>query len=294
MGLRRSAGRWFVHRLVRPSLSPALPITDRRRRLELLARALPLPRGVKIEPGHLGGLPGEWLLPKDASPSFACLYCHGGGFMLGSPRTHRAAAARLARAASINTFVLDYRLAPECPFPAARDDALAAWRDLDRRSHLGGIVMAGDSAGGTLCLSVTLALVEAGEQAPAALALFSPLLDLTLPAPPERGPEDLMLPEAFVTESVEAYRGGRSVRDPEISPLLGRLEGLPPTLVTVDAEERLAGDGRRLAERCPDRVELLEAEGLWHAWPLMAGLVPAADETLGRAGRFLALHAAGG
>ncbi|MEJ2515869.1 MAG: alpha/beta hydrolase [Gammaproteobacteria bacterium] len=294
MSLRRGLGRWVVRRLLRPSLSPALAMAERRRRAEMLAGTLPSPAGVKVEAGHVGGLPGEWLLPKDATPGLACLYCHGGGFVLGSPKTHRAAAARLARAASMDTFVLDYRLAPEFPFPAARDDVLAGWRDLCRRTHLHSIVMAGDSAGGTLAVSATMVLQQVGEQGPAALALFSPLLDLTLPSPPAGRTADLMLPEDFVTEAVDAYRAGRPADDPALSPLLGSLDGLPPTLVTVDAAERLGGDARRLAARCPEQVELLEAEGLWHAWPLMAGLVPEANETLAKAGRFLAVHAAGG
>ena len=149
-GLRRGLAGWLVDHVVRPGLSPSIPLGKRRRRNEAVARLLPPTRGVRVESAHLGGLPGEWLLPRDARPDVAGLYVHGGGFMMCSPRTHRALAAGLARAAGMDLFVLDYRLAPECPFPAAQDDVLGARRDLMSRSHLACGVMAGDSAGGTL------------------------------------------------------------------------------------------------------------------------------------------------
>jgi len=292
--LRRRLAGWLLHHVVRPGLSPSNPLAKRRRRIEAVARLLPPARGVRIEPGHLGGLPGEWLLPEGARPDVAGLYLHGGGFILGSARTHRACAARLARAAGMDLFALDYRLAPECPFPAARDDVLAAWRDLMTRSHLRCGVMAGDSAGGTLAVSAAVALAGAGESLPAALALFSPLLDLTLPALAGEAPAvpDRMLPAAFVRESVEAYRGVRPASDPEVSPLFADLAQLPPTFVAADAEELLAADARRLAARCPGAVTLSESRRLWHAWPLFAGLLPEADATLALAGRHLSEHAA--
>jgi monoterpene epsilon-lactone hydrolase len=274
-GLRRGLAGWLVDHVVRPGLSPSIALGKRRRRNEAVARLLPPARGVRIESAHLGGLPGEWLLPRDARPDVAGLYVHGGGFMMCSPRTHRALAAGLARAAGMDLFVLDYRLAPECPFPAARDDVLGAWRDLMTRSHLACGVMAGDSAGGTLAVSATVALAAAGESSPAALALFSPLLDLTLPAlGGEDAPPDRMLPAGFVREGVDAYRGHRPAGDPRISPLHADLDGLPPTFVAADGQELLAGDARRLAARCPGAVTLLEGQGLWHAWPLFAGLLP--------------------
>lgn len=290
-GARRRLGRWIVRTLVRPSLSPSLSPAARRRRLETIARFQLPTRGVRVEPAHLGGLPGEWVLPRGAAADLAGLYVHGGGFITGSPRTHRAAASALAAAAGMDLFVVDYRLAPECPFPGARDDVLAAWRDLEGRSHIRAGVIAGDSAGGGLALAATLALARTGEPVPAALALFSPFLDLTLEGLKGRRDDDLMLPQSFIRESAAAYRGDRPAGDPEVSPLLGDLSGLPPTFVCVDADEALAGDGRRLATACPAAVNLVEKEGLWHDWPLFAGIVPEADATLGLAGRHLADHA---
>jgi len=293
-GLRHRFAGWLVDHVVRRGLSPSIPLAKRRRRNEAIARLLPPARGVRIEPGHLGGLAGEWVLPEDARPDIAGLYVHGGGFILGSPRTHRACAARLARAAGMDLFVPDYRLAPECPFPAARDDVLAAWRDLMTRAHLRCGVMAGDSAGGALAVAATVALIAAGEPLPVALALFSPILDLTLPGlgGGEPAVPDRMLPAAFVRETVEAYRGTRPADDPEVSPLFADLAGLPPTFVAADAQELLARDARRLAACCPEAVTVSESRGLWHAWPLFAGLLPEADATLEIAGRHLAEHAA--
>ena len=292
-GLRRGLVGWLVDHVLRPGLSPSVPLEKRRRRNEALARLLPPARGVRVESAHLGGLPGEWLLPRDARPDVAGLYVHGGGFVMCSPRTHRGLAARLACAAGMDFFVLDYRLAPECPFPAARDDVLAAWRELTTRSHLRCGVMAGDSAGGTLAVAATVALVAAGGPSPAALALFSPLLDLTLPGLDGEGArKDRMLPAGFLRETVDSYRGPHPASDPQISPLFADLAGLPPTLVAADEQELLAEDARRLAARCPEAVTLVEGRGLWHAWPLFGGLLPEADATLAVAGRHLAGHAA--
>jgi len=293
-GLRHRVAGWLLDHVVRPGLSPSIPLAKRRRRNEVVARLLPPVRGVRVEPGHLGGRPGEWLLPEGARQDIAGLYVHGGGFILCSPRTHRACAAALARAAGMDLFVLDYRLAPECPFPAAREDVLSAWRDLMTRSHLRSGVIAGDSAGGALAVAATVALACADDPLPAALALFSPILDLTLPGLGNPGEDeaDRMLPAAFVRETVEAYRGTRAADDPEVSPLFADLSGLPPTFVAADGEELLFDDALRLAARCPEAVTLSRSVGLWHAWPLFAGLLPEADATLEVAGRYLAEHAA--
>jgi acetyl esterase/lipase len=202
--------------------------------------------------------------------------------VLGSPATHRAVAASLARASGRPVFLLDYRLAPEHPYPAALDDALIAWTWLARDTARP-VGLAGDSAGGWLALALAQRLAASASARPAGLALFSPLLDL---AAAETPAEDFMLPAEFVAEGVRAWRGGLAVDDRRLDLLGATVSGLPPVFLSFDRDERLAADGRRLAAvlraaGVPVRVE--EARGLVHAWPLLAGLLPEAQQTLAAA-----------
>ena len=177
--------RWTLRLLLKPVFSPRFSIAFQRRWLAGLARiALPT-RGIAIEAGRAGGVPGEWCRRRvGASRPGSVLYLHGGAYCVGSPVTHRALTSRLARVLGLPVFAADYRLAPEHPFPAGLDDALAAYRAL--RAD-GPVILAGDSAGGGLALATALALRDAGEPAPAALVLFSPWVDLAMdePLPPE-------------------------------------------------------------------------------------------------------------
>ena len=147
--------RWSLKLLLRPVFSPRCSIDRQRRRLRQIARCTLVPPGITVEPAQAGGVPGEWLRRSGVAPAKAgvLLYLHGGAFCLGSPATHRALTARLALATGLPVFSLDYRLAPEHPFPAALDDALAACRALQSE---GPVVLAGDSAGGGLALGVAL------------------------------------------------------------------------------------------------------------------------------------------
>jgi acetyl esterase/lipase len=232
-----------------------------------------------LPPGFDGDLPAD-------GP--ALLYLHGGGFVLGSARSHRPVAAALAGACRQPVLLLDYPLAPEQPFPAAPQHVLQAWE----RLSAGGTrpaTLAGDSAGGWLALWLAQEAVASGLPGPAALALFSPLLDLGRAVGLGRG--DLMLPAGFVAEGIGAFCGSRPPGDPGFA-LLDRVgPGLPPTFLAWDADELLAADGRRLAAALSaagvrHRVE--EARGLWHAWPLFAGWLPEANATLRRAAAMLA------
>lgn len=293
MAVRRWLARWLVRAVVRPGLAPRLPLAERRRRAERTARLLPLPHGIRRSPAGDENPGGEWLLPRHRSPDDtggALLYLHGGGFVLGSPISHRAVAARLARATGMAVLLAHYRLAPEHPFPAGLDDARRAWRALSRNGTRPA-ALAGDSAGGWLALALVLAEAAADGPRPSALALFSPLIDLAgaEAIPPEA--DDLLLPPEFVVEGVRALRGELSVRDPGLELLGAPLDGLPPVFLAFDRDEVLAADARRLAAAARAAggfVEVEEARGLWHAWPLFAGLLPEADATLRRAAAVLA------
>lgn len=258
-----------------------------------MARLLPLPRGVRGTPAGDENPGGEWWLPAGVAPDTrrgAVLYIHGGGFMLGSPASHRGVAARLARLTRLPVLAAHYRRAPEHPYPAGLEDLQSAWRQIT----LGGtrpVAVAGDSAGGWLALALALHAVEAGLPRPIGMALFSPLVDLAGAEHISPAATDLMLPPGFVTESVEAWRGEIPASDPRLDLLGASLADLPPLFISYDRDEMFAGDARRLvraAQTAGAQVRVEEGHGLWHAWPLLAGLLPEADATLRNAAAMLA------
>ena len=187
------------------------------RRMELVSALLPLPWSVSHESVRLAGVPCHWLAHAGSSDAPAVVvYLHGGGFVTGSPRTHRDVAWRLARAARARVLLVDYRLAPAHPFPAARDDVLAVLEQLEQSGvPASRIALAGDSAGGNLALSAALHLAECG-RSPAALVLFSPWLDLA--AVRMQPPLEHMLTADFLRTAAAAYAGAHEARDPRISP----------------------------------------------------------------------------
>lgn len=292
MALRRAFARWLVRSILRPGIAPGRSLTWRRRHVEQSARLLPLPRGVRRVPAGEENPGGEWWLPAGVEADTrrgAVLYIHGGGFMLGSPVSHRGVAARLARLTGLPLLAAHYRLAPEHAYPAALEDLQLAWRRITLRGARP-VALAGDSAGGWLALALSHYAVAAGLPRPIGAALFSPLVDL--PGAERISPTatDLMLPPGFVAESVAAWRGGIPASDPRFDLLGAPLAGLPPLFISHDRDEVLAGDARRLAQAAqaagvPVRVE--EGRGLWHAWPLLAGLLPEADATLRSAAAML-------
>jgi cation diffusion facilitator CzcD-associated flavoprotein CzcO/acetyl esterase/lipase len=277
--------------LLKPALSPRVPVAAQRRRVARLAALTRLAPGVARSDGALGGVPSAtWRDASGAAPvrPGAILWLHGGAYTIGSPRTHAALASSLARQSGLPVHVPDYRLAPEHPFPAALDDALAAYAALAAE---GPVLLGGDSAGGGLALAVALQARAAGLPAPAALLLHSPWGDLrpgVLPAPV---PGEAMLDAAWLEACARAYAGDAAA-DPRVSPLLADgadLAGLPPVLVHAGADELLADQSRALATalRAAGVDATLEiVPGRWHAYALHAGLLPSADAAVLALARF--------
>ncbi|HYD59793.1 MAG TPA: alpha/beta hydrolase fold domain-containing protein [Noviherbaspirillum sp.] len=258
------------------------------------------PKDVRVSAATLGGVAGEWIesgSTKGANGT-TLLYLHGGGYFACSPRLYRAVTCFFAQQ-GFHVFAPDYRLAPEHPFPAAIDDAEAAYAALvadgiDPRK----IVVAGDSAGGGLSLSLLLRLRKHGRPMPAAAALFSPLTDLAASGPSieDNDAHCAMFHGEWIATGAKFYLNGADPRTPLASPLYADLRGLPPLLIHVATNEVLLDDSTRLAERAKDArlpVDLRLWPDVPHAWQLFHEIIPEGRESLMQASRFLHGHAQG-
>ena len=254
-------------------LPPTETIAERRAMYDRAERVFILPSDTSVEPVTAGGRPAEWIRPAGARGDAALLYLHGGGYVIGSPRSHRHLAEALARAAGIACLLPDYRLAPEHPFPAAVDDALAAYRWLVEEKQIapGRIAVGGDSAGGGLTVAALVAVREAQLPGPGAGICISPWTDLTCSAPSyqTKAASDPLVNLANVTVMAREYLGAADPRTPLASPLFADLGGLPPLLIHVGSEEVLLDDASRLAERAraagvPVTIEVWEQ--MIHVW----------------------------
>lgn len=275
-------------------------IPEQRAAMEAVA-GMPPPAGVTATAGKLGGRPAEWLDPDDvASPrASVVLYLHGGGYCIGSLATHRNLGGLLALALGATVVTLDYRLAPEHPFPAAVDDALAAYRELlDLGHEPASIAIAGDSAGGGLTVATLVAARDAGLPLPAAAACLSPWVDLSQTAASftEIGDADPMVTRAGLDLMAEAYLAGADPATPGASPLHADLAGLPPLRIEVGEVEVLRDDALSLAEAARAAgvaVDLVRWPDLVHVFQAFpAELVPEAADSIAGIAAFLRAHLA--
>lgn len=288
----------LLRRAVRLSLrpifaTPSLSVAQRRRRLLQLApltNAL-LPRDVQFDSAPLGGVATEWVRPKGATDG-ALLYLHGGAYLLGAPRVFRPLSAALARGGRFTVAVPDYRLAPEHPYPAAVDDALAAYKAL--REALPGqpIYVGGDSAGGHLAVSLLLRLRDAAQRLPDAAFVISPWADLAcrLPAHRREAARDAVLVTSALHDAAAQFAPGRDLDDPALNLLKADLRGLPPLLIQGTDAEILADDASALAAHAQQAGVAIRYSlwpGLWHDWQLFAPLLPEAREAIAELHGFL-------
>jgi monoterpene epsilon-lactone hydrolase len=287
-GLAAPALRLVTRLALKSTLSPGVPLDRQRQRIRRVARTLPLARHVDIEPGKAGTIPGEWLRPRAANSKAAVLYLHGGAYCIGSPKTHRGLTSHLARAAGLPVFAAAYRLAPDHPFPAALDDAVAACRAL---GEAGLFAVAGDSAGAGLAVAAALSLRDRRATPPVALTLFSPWVDLTLAQLSDNAaPNEVMLSTSWLGACAGNYLAGGNASDPRASPVLAELHDLPSTLIQASPGELLHSDAIRLHDTLDQagvdvRCELIA--GRWHEFQLQAGMLPSARMALERAAGFI-------
>lgn len=256
-------------------------------------RPIRAPRGVSIRPVGADGVPCEWVEPREAVADCVVLYLHGGGYVTGSPETHRGLVTRIALSAGCRALVVDYRLAPEHPFPAALEDALTAYHFLLQQGYAPQkIVIGGDSAGGGLSLATAVSLRDQNQPLPAALFLLSPWTDLTLSGESLHtcAWRDPFLSPEIGESLAEAYAAHTPRTHPYLSPLFADQTGLPPTLIQVGSEEILFDDSARLEERMKQAgvtVQLEVWEGMWHVFHEFAPYVPEAQQAIERIGRFV-------
>jgi acetyl esterase/lipase len=272
-----------------PEQAPS--IQESRQGFEAMAGAFATAEDVTFQAVDAGGVPSEWVRTPGVAEDGAVLYLHGGGYVIGSVATHRSLVGRIARASGLRALSVDYRLAPEHPYPAAVEDAKAAYRFLlSEGIDPARIVIAGDSAGGGLALATLVALREEGVRLPAAAVCMSPWVDLEGTGDSATRADDPWIELDGLREMGKQYVGGGVLRDPLCAPLYADLAGLPPLLIQVGTRELLLDDSQRVAERARAAgvdVTLEVEEGLIHVWQFFGDEVPESKAAVERIGAFV-------
>src|SRR5215470_17093654 len=273
--------------------SNTLTIEQRRAQYERAERVFPTPPDVKIETIAALARPAERLTPPSVRTDAFVLYLHGGGYVIGSPRSHRHLAAAIARAAGTRALLLDYRLAPEHPFPAALEDAVAAYQWLLTQGIAAErVVVAGDSAGGGLTVATLITLRDRGLPRPAGGVCISPWVDLTNSAESyvTKAAVDPIVTRDGIEGMTQAYVGGGDRKAPLVSPLYADLRDLPPLLVQVGSDEVLLDDARGLGQRAKAAgvdVTVEEWPSMIHVWHWFLPMLDEAEHAIDVIGRFV-------
>ena len=270
-----------------------VPLPLARRLLELSMRRVQLAADVIREPVSADGVPCEWIIPQSSLPDQVLLYLHGGGFVFGLTPLHLQMGAYLAQNMGMRILMVDYRLAPDYPFPAALEDCVTAYRWLLKKDIMAqNIAVAGDSAGGNLTITMLMKLRDSGNPLSAAAACLSPVTDLSTKENLRKGFKDPLLPPKAVKRYTRSYVGQNDAHDPLISPVFGDLRGLPPLLVHVGEDEILLEDAiriTRLAKSLDVNARLEIYSRMWHVWQLFLAL-PEAVQSLADIAQFLQSH----
>jgi monoterpene epsilon-lactone hydrolase len=269
-------------------------VHEQRQIFEQMMAATPLPGDVSTTPGRLGDIPVVTIDVQGVEQSGrVVLYFHGGAYAIGSAASSVGLASNLGRYARSRVITVDYRLAPEHPYPAALEDAVAAYRALVAGEYeSSGIAIAGESAGGGLAAATLVALKTAGLPQPSAAVLMSPWVDLTLSGNSIAGKASVdpaLTPQGLRRRGGD-YAGGADAADGLISPVFADLSALPPLLIQVGSHEILLDDATRLAVQAAAadvKVTLDVTPGVPHVFQAFAGMLDEADAALARAGAFL-------
>jgi monoterpene epsilon-lactone hydrolase len=285
----------LVQQILEGAVTDAPSLEDQRAGFEATLAATPIADDISIEPFRIGIMDADWVSAPNSQSDRVILYFHGGGYVLGSNVGYREFAGRLARATAARICVINYRLAPESPFPAAVDDAVSAYEYLLGNGFgASQIAVAGDSAGGGLALATLVRLRDQGIELPASGICFSPWIDLEgsgTSAQPG-GADDPMVAKEGLAGMATLYAGD-DLTNPLAAPLHAKLNGLPPMQILVGTREVLLDDARRARDNIKQgggEVSYFEGEGLIHVWPVLVPDAPESADALQRVAQFAASH----
>lgn len=291
--VRNAMLRGLLRLLFRKEVS----IPESRKRSEKMAKLVgKIPLQVQVDALHIGDMYTEWIAQSSSDEEHVILYFHGGGYVSGSVAIHKLLCVELENATGIRILLPEYRLAPENPFPAALEDALAAYRWLlEQGFKPENIIIAGDSAGGGLTLATAFALREAGEALPAALVCISPWADLTQSGNSHRtkAKTEAILTTSELRHWALSYAGEDNLSNPLVSPIFADFHGFPPILIQVGSDEILLDDAVAVAEKAKAAgvdVTLKIWPGMWHVWHVTGTWLPEAREALAEIGQFVKAH----
>jgi acetyl esterase/lipase len=273
----------------RDGVPPDDALAARRAMVDAGAQSPTVAPGVTVTETDLDGVTCVRCSPAEP-PIATIMFFHGGGYRVASARGYISLASPIARACRAEVVLVDYRLAPEHPYPAALHDAVRAYDALPRRDLP--LIVAGDSAGGGLAFAIIAAALATGHTLPDAVIALSPWVDLTVSAPTyvSRAITDLLFPEPSAREAAELYLQGADARDPLASPLFADLDGCPPALLFAGGSESLLGDALALASKLTETgtsVELHAVAGMQHVWPLIFAHLPESATALAAMARFV-------
>jgi monoterpene epsilon-lactone hydrolase len=268
-------------------------LQERRKRMNAQAERNPLPSDVVVQKVNANGIAAEWTITPGADLTRVLFFLHGGGYITGSLDSHRHMVAQAGREAQAKTFAIDYRLAPEYPFPAAIDDALAAYRFLlEQKVSPERIVLAGEAAGGGLALAMLISLRDSGGPLPGGTWVSSPWVDLRMTGATmeTKAAVDPLTPKPYLQELADMYLGNADPASPLASPLYADLAKLPPVLIQVGSAETLLDDAVRLASKfgtADVRTTLEIWPEMMHGWHLFYRRLTAGRQALEAAGEFV-------
>ncbi len=267
------------------------PVKLRRKLINEVASKFKIPKDVHIERHSANGIPVEWSSFRDSRERII-MYLHGGAYVAGSLTSHRHLVSALAVACQAEAMAVDYRLAPEHPFPAALDDALNAYLYLIKKRNADHLILAGDSAGGGLAVALVAKLIEDKVSLPKTVVLLAPWVDLTGNSPTidELARKDVILTKETLTSSAKMYAHTHPLDQPFISPVRANLKGFPPTLIQVGTKDLLLNDSRQLTRVLKDsqtEVCLEEWRGAMHVWHFFTDYLPESKKALQDIGRFV-------
>jgi len=290
-----SKGMEFVINLLKNRRAQAIRerVEKDRNGWEELAKMVKVPKSVKCEPVEARGIPSEWISAPDVKQEHIILYLHGGGYVTGSINTHREMLSRISAASKARVFIIDYRLAPEYPFPAAVEDSTKAYQFLieDQKIAPNNVIIAGDSAGGGLTLASLLNLRDKGIALPTAAVCISPWTDLGLTSKSykEKARIDPMVTMDDLMFCARLYLGNADYTNPLASPLYGDPKGLPPLLILVGSAEILLEDSVVFAEKAKEagvEVVLDIMEDMPHVYPIFAAFAPEGQQGIKKISEF--------